>query len=120
MLSFSYINPTKIKKDKKMLQTIQISAFKTAKKTELYLFVIKKNNRQVSLEELPNELLVMVGKPVHIFDFELTENKILPRSESKEIISSLADKGYYIQMPPTENEKIGSMSASPERIDNIF
>ncbi len=103
-----------------MPNNIKVSAFKTNKKNELYLFVPQKKDPAASLTNLPNELLVMFGKPKHIFDFTLSKNKALPRSNSKEVIASLKNKGYYLQMPPGEIEKISDMPAPPERLDNIF
>ena len=99
-----------------MTTTTIVSAYKTAKKNELFLFTPK----ETQLDNLPNELLVMFGEPVHIFDFDLTQNKKLPRSDAKEVLEALTKKGYYIQMPPGEIEKAGNMTAPPERLDNIF
>lgn len=104
-----------------MHEMIQVSAFKTVKKHELYLFVPKEDELQTALDKLPNELLVMFGEPKHVFDFELSEEKKLPRSDTKEVLASLKQKGYYMQMPPGENtEKISDMAPPPERLDNIF
>jgi len=97
------------------MPTLHVSAYKTRKKNELFLFTPK----DASINDLPNELLVMFGEPEHIFDFELNEDKKLPRSDAKEVIKALATKGYYIQMPPGEIEKAGNMAPPPERLDNI-
>ncbi|WP_024850280.1 YcgL domain-containing protein [Hydrogenovibrio kuenenii] len=97
-----------------MAQTI--SAFKSPKKEELYLYVLQ----ETELEELPNELFVMFGEPVHVLDFELTAERKLPRADAKEILKAIEDKGYYMQMPPNEVEKISDMTPPPEHLDNIF
>lgn len=103
-----------------MSKAVQVSAFKTSKKNELYLFVPKQKDNQTALDKLSDELLVMFGEPEHIFDFALSESKSLPRSNPKEVLDSINNKGYYIQMPPGEVEKISDMPAPPERLDNIF
>lgn len=103
-----------------MSEIIQVSAFKTAKKHELYLFVPKEEDKQTALDKLPKELLVMFGQPEHVFDFDLSAEKKLPRSDPKEMIKTIQNKGYYIQMPPGETEKISDMPPPPERLDNIF
>lgn len=103
-----------------MSKAVQVSAFKTSKKNELYLFVPKQKDNQTALDKLSDELLVMFGEPEHIFDFALSEGKSLPRSNPKEVLDSINNKGYYIQMPPGEVEKISDMPAPPERLDNIF
>ncbi len=98
------------------MSTTEVSAYKTHKKNELFLFIPKEKD----LKDLPNELLVMFGEPKHVFDFSLTEEKVMPRSDAKEVITALKTKGYYIQMPPGEIEMAGNMAPPPERLDNIF
>jgi len=97
--------------------SVSVSAYKSPKKDELYLFVPKDKG----LDELPQELLVMFGDPKHVIDYELTPERKLPRADAKEVLSSLETKGYYMQMPPSEEEnKISDMPAPPEHLDNIF
>ncbi len=98
------------------MTSIQISAYKSPKKNELYLYVAQKEG----LDNLPNELTVMFGTPEHVLDFKLNEDKKMPRVNSAEVIKAIHEKGYFIQMPPTEVEKLGNMPPPPERLDNIF
>lgn len=98
------------------MESINISAYRSPKKEELYLYVTEGKN----LEDLPNELLVMFGEPQHVIDFELNEQRKMPRCEPLEVMKKIQQKGYYLQMPPTEVEKLGHMPAPPEHLDNIF
>lgn len=93
-----------------------VSAFKSPKKDELYLFVPKENG----LDELPAELTVMFGEPRHVLDFELTPDRKMPRCDAKEVLEALETQGFFMQMPPSEDEKISDMPAPPEHLDNIF
>ncbi|RUM92655.1 MAG: YcgL domain-containing protein [Thiomicrospira sp.] len=93
-----------------------VSAYKSAKKEELYLFVPKEDG----LEKLSDELLVMFGEPQHVIDFELTEKRKLARVDAEEVKKALETKGYFMQMPPSEIEKMGDMPPPPEHLDNIF
>lgn len=95
---------------------MQVSAFKSPKKDELYLFVPQEDG----LDKLPKELLVMFGEPRHVIDFELTPEKKLAREETSKVIEWLETKGYFMQMPPNEVEKAGDMAPPPERLDNII
>ncbi len=95
---------------------MKVSAFKSPKKDELYLFVPQEDG----LEKLPKELLVMFGEPKHVVDFELTPEKKLAREETAIVLESLQTKGYFMQMPPSEVEKISDMPAPPAHLDNIF
>lgn len=98
------------------MSLMKISAFRSPKKAELYLFV----PQEKGLDNLPNELLVMFGEPEHVIDFELTPGKKLARENPEAVMQSIESKGYFMQMPPTEMEKMGHMTPPPERLDNIF
>lgn len=96
--------------------SMQVSAFKSPKKDELYLYV----PQQDGIEKLPQEFLVMFGEPKHVLDFELTNDRKMPRADALEVLAALESKGYYMQMPPSEEEKMGDMPPPPEHLDNIF
>jgi len=95
---------------------MQVSAYKSLKKQELYLFVPTEND----IKNLPNELIVMFGEPQHVIDFELTADRALARANPAEVKTALESKGYFIQMPPSEAEIMGDMPPPPEHLDNIF
>lgn len=95
---------------------LNVSAYRSPKKDELYLFVPQED----ALEKLPKELLVMFGEPTHVIDFELTAEKKLAREDTSVVLEALQTKGYYMQMPPNEVEKISDMAPPPERLDNII
>lgn len=97
------------------MSMIPVSAYKSPKKDELYLFV----PQETGLDALPKELLVMFGEPKHVIDFDLTPEKKLAREDTSTVIESLQTKGYYMQMPPTEVEKLSDYAPAPERLDNI-
>jgi len=98
------------------MKAIMVSTFKSPKKDELYLFIPK----EPGLETLGDEILVMFGEPEHVIDFDLTPDKKMPRSNAAAIYEALQTKGYHIQMPPLEVEKISDMPAPPAHLDNIF
>lgn len=99
-----------------MTTQLNLSAYRSPKKQELYLFI----EQGKALESLPPELLVMFGTPEHIFNFEITPQRKLARENAEEVIASIKNKGYFLQMPPNEVEKLGDMPAPPEHLDNIF
>jgi len=97
------------------MQAIEVSAFKSPKKDELYLFVPKEDG----LEKLPKELLTMFGEPAHVIDFELTPERKMGREDPKVVYEWVTTKGYFMQMPPKEAEKISDYAPPPPRLDNI-
>lgn len=98
------------------MQPIQVSAYRSPKKEELYLFV----PTQDGLEKLPPELLTMFGEPTHVIDFDLTPDRKMAREEASEVYKSIEQKGYFMQMPPTDIEKLSDYAPSPEKLDNIY
>lgn len=97
------------------MEAIQVSAFKSPKKEELYLFVPQESG----LENLPKELITMFGEPKHVFDFELTPERKMAREDAKVVYEAIQSKGFFMQMPPTEVEKLSNYAPAPERLDNI-
>ncbi|WP_257264384.1 YcgL domain-containing protein [Endozoicomonas sp. ONNA2] len=78
-----------------------VSIYKSPKKEEMYLYL----NKGALLEQtLPEALLQAFGKPVHVFDLLLTPEKKLARVETVSVLQGIIDHGYYLQMPPKEQE----------------
>ncbi len=97
------------------MKSIEVSAYKSPKKEGLFLYIPKES----LLEDLPNELRAMFGEPQWVIDFLLDENRKMPGANPEDGIKMIERKKYYVQMPPTEVEKMGFMPAPPERLDNI-
>lgn len=98
------------------MTTMNVSVYKSPKKVELYLYVPKEDG----LDKLPDEVLVIFGEPTHVLDLILTPEKKLARVQTVEVLQALNSRGYFMQMPPHEIEKISDMAPPPERLDNIF
>lgn len=85
---------------------MQVSAYKSPKTDELYLYV----PADTAIADLPDELLVFFGEPQHVIDFELTPERRMPRANPVEVLESIQTKGYYIQTPPSEKEKVADIT----------
>ena len=78
-----------------------VSIYKSHKREEMYLYL----NKGAILEKtLPRTLLNVFGKPVHVFDLLLTLEKKLARVETASVLQGIADNGFYLQMPPKEQD----------------
>ena len=75
--------------------------YKTDKKQEMYLYVA----REDGLERLPEPLLQQFGKPILVTTLVLTENKKLARADVRQVMANIADKGFYLQLPPSPYEQ---------------
>ncbi len=79
-----------------------VSIYKSPKKNEMYLYL----NRAEKLEAVPEALKAVFGKPVHVMDMIMTKERKLARVDTEKVISSLQETGYFLQMPPPEDEYI--------------
>ncbi|WP_024644477.1 YcgL domain-containing protein [Pseudomonas syringae] len=78
------------------------SIYRSPKKSEMYLYVLKSD----VLKRVPPELLVAFGKPVHAFDLVLSPERALAREDIDLVLENLDSQGYHLQMPPAEDEYI--------------
>jgi len=81
-----------------MSDRLVCSVYKSSKKSEMYVYIDKKNG----LDVLPEDLLVFFGTPIHVFDMLLTPEKKLSRVDAPKVLSEIAAKGFLLQMPPVE------------------
>lgn len=70
--------------------------YKSLKKNELYLYLNKKDD----FSALPEELFNSLGKLQFVMELQLTPERKLAREEAKKVISSIENRGFFIQMPP--------------------
>lgn len=77
-----------------------ISVYRSSKNAETYLYVVKKTG----LQALPEALKELFGKPIHVLDMLLTPEKKLARTTGEKVLTELADKGFYLQMPPPKED----------------
>ena len=73
--------------------------YKSNKKADSYIYL----NQKDDFEKIPEKLLQLFGKPEFALEFELTENRNLALADAKQVIQSLSEQGYYLQMPPKNN-----------------
>ena len=82
-------------------EKVLCDVYKTDKKQEMYLYVA----REDGLERLPEPLLQQFGKPILVTTLVLTENKKLARADVRQVMANIADKGFYLQLPPSPDEQ---------------
>ncbi len=74
--------------------------YKSPKKDEMYLYVRKADG----LKNVPEALLAMFGKPRHFVTMMLGPDRKLARADADKVLRELAEKGYYLQMPPPRED----------------
>lgn len=70
--------------------------YKSLKKYDAYLFVEKEGE----FDRVPETLLSLLGKLELVMPLELDENRSLAQADPKQVIESLQEQGYYLQLPP--------------------
>ena len=73
--------------------------YKSIKKTDSYIYINQKDN----FESVPEQLLALFGKPEFALEFDLTRDRKLALADAEQVIQSLDEQGYYLQMPPKNN-----------------
>lgn len=75
------------------------SVYKSKKKQEMYLYL----DRSDELTDLPDGLMQIFGQAEHVMDIILTPEKKLARADASKVLEEIADKGFYLQMPPAKD-----------------
>lgn len=66
----------------------------------MYLYVDKARG----LAEVPEALLARFGEPREVMTMLLDEQRKLARADASEVLAEIAERGFYLQMPPTQEE----------------
>lgn len=69
--------------------------YKSIKKADSYIYLNEKDN----FEKLPEQLLMLFGKPEFTLEFDLTVDRKLALADAQQVLQSLDNQGYYLQMP---------------------
>ena len=54
---------------------------------------------ELTLDELPAPVIKQLGEPEKALEFYLTAKRRLPNADAKEVLESIENQGFYIQMP---------------------
>lgn len=84
-----------------MTQKIICNIYRTAKREGLYLYVPKAKD----LANVPEALLAMFGRPELAFSLLLTPERKLGKEDIQNVLTSLEEKGYFLQLPPVDTDE---------------
>lgn len=73
--------------------------YKGDKTDDRFLFLGQEYDPEEACDFLPSELLTMMGALSFVVEFELDSNRKLPQADAKQVMSDIAEKGFYLQMP---------------------
>lgn len=69
------------------------------RKAFTYLYL----REDLALEDLPPELLALIGATRKVMELDLEERDELANADINEVKRRLAEEGYYLQLPPDED-----------------
>lgn len=76
------------------------SIYHSTREEGMYLYVLKAEG----LKRVPEALLEIFGKPKHAMTLLLTAERKLARVEATSVMRDLDEKGFYLQMPPPQDD----------------
>lgn len=76
------------------------SIYKSPKRADTYLYV----PYEQKLDELPETLMAMWGEPELVMHLDLAKKEKLALVDIDDVKQKMLDDGYYLQMPPTEED----------------
>lgn len=79
--------------------TVLCTIYKGSREPELYLYV----DRVDGLARVPEELLARFGAIAEVMTIKLTPQRKLARATAPQVLAAIAEKGYYLQLPPNIN-----------------
>jgi uncharacterized protein YcgL (UPF0745 family) len=82
------------------MQRFTVWIYKGSRRAETYLYVPEENNFQ----RVPKELLDALGTLELVMNLELDERRRLARVDAKDIMMSVSQAGYFLQLAPIEPE----------------
>lgn len=88
--------------DKKVI----VSVFRSPKKEGMYLYVEK----QEGLDRVPEPLQQQFGKAELAMTLVLTPERKLARADAAKVLQSIADQGFYLQLPPSPDAPLNPRS----------
>lgn len=96
------------------------AVYKTKKKSGMFLYVPKKDD----FDEVPEALMNQFGRPELVMLLPLDKREHLAGVDKQKLTDALSEQGYYLQMPPKEENLLEShrlslgLPAKPDEKNN--
>ncbi len=90
---------------------LECHIYKSLKKDETYVFIPV----TTELTDLPKELLTVLGQTEKIMTLNLTPARKMARGTAEEILNSIEQQGFYLQMPENPQLNVNPLPTINER-----
>ena len=78
------------------MEARDVAVYRSKRILDMYVYVDEARDPM----SLPEDLLKRFGKPVEAMRFRLAANRSLARVDAEQVLSAIANEGYYLQLPP--------------------
>lgn len=82
------------------MKRLTVWIYKGSRRAETYLYLPEQDN----FERVPTALLDAMGRLELVMELDLHAERRLARVDARDVIKSVAEVGYFLQMPPLEPE----------------
>ncbi|WOX04797.1 YcgL domain-containing protein [Microbulbifer pacificus] len=86
--------------------------YRSPRKDEMYLYVQK----QDGVSRVPENLRELFGTPVHVTTMLITPERKLARADVHKVMHALQEQGYYLQMPPVQDDEMRAIAAQNSKL----
>lgn len=86
--------------------------YRSGRKEGMYLYV----NKADELKKVPEALLDLFGAPVFVTAMLITPDKKMARANAADLLADIDDKGFYLQMPPPEDDSMREIAEKNTKI----
>jgi len=87
--------------------------YRSAKREQTYLYIEKKDD----FSRVPEALMKSFGQPVMTMLLPLDGRKNLANADLQKVKEALQEQGYYLQMPPPQEDLLKQHLQSSGKID---
>jgi len=88
--------------------------YKSQKKKQTYLFIKQRDK----FEDVPKALMAMFGTPTLVTIVNLANKDKLGLADINKVKTNLIDPGYYLQLPPPEEDLLKTHKEQNQQIKN--
>lgn len=90
-----------------MIQRCLCQVFRSKRHDGMYLFV----DKQEGMARVPERLLAEFGLPEPSIIFLLTPERTMVRVNASTVLADIEEKGYYLQLPPSNDDTVSGLNA---------
>ncbi|HHJ12638.1 MAG TPA: YcgL domain-containing protein [Chromatiales bacterium] len=78
---------------------MQCFVYRSSRKADTYVYLPRRDD----FSDIPEELMRILGRLEFALEFELTPERKLAQEDPVQVLRSLQERGFHLQMPP-QNE----------------